>query len=70
MPEKKRPVGAPRVIEPNAVYDKAGVAAILSINPRTLQRYEDLPWSDLGEHTPRMLGSELLAWLKARRRAA
>lgn len=70
MDRKKAAPRAPQIIEPNAVYDRAGVAIILDVHERTLQRMTDLPWSDLGEHTPRMLGSELIAWLRSKRRAA
>lgn len=58
-----------RVIEPNAVYTKTDVALLLDVHERTVQRY-DIPWSDLGEHTQRIMGSSLIAWLKGQERAA
>lgn len=57
-----------KAVEPTGIYTKAEVAELLGVHERTLQTHEDLPWSDLGEHTPRMLGSDLLEWLKKRRR--
>lgn len=66
----KRPTLEPRIIEPNAVYTRSEVAALLGIHERTLQRFDDFPWSDLGEHTPRVLGASVLSWLKSRERAA
>ena len=58
------------VIEPNAVYLRDEVAMILDLNERTLDRLEDLPWSDVGERSPRMLGSALLGWLHKHQRNA
>jgi len=65
--ERKGP-GRLRTIEPTGLYTKVEVAELLQIHERSLQRFADLPWSDLGEHTPRMLGVDLLEWIKRRRR--
>jgi len=70
MEKKKVALRAPQIIEPNAVYDRGGVALLLDVSDRTLSRIEDLPWSIVGETTPRMLGSELIAWLRGRKRVA
>lgn len=59
-----------RKIEPTAVYNRDEVAEILDVHVRTLQKVQDLPWSDVTENNPRMLGSALLEWLASRRRKA
>ena len=59
-----------RTIEPTAVYNREEVAEILDVHIRTLQKLPDLPWSEVTEQNPRMLGSSLITWLQGRERSA
>lgn len=57
-----------RMVEPNAVYNREEVADILDVHVRTIQKLQDLPWADITENNPRMLGSSLIEWIRKRER--
>jgi hypothetical protein len=62
---KTRPT-LPVPIEPNSLYRKSAVAEVLGVSEKTLDSCDDIPWSRIGPHTRRIMGSTLIEWVRSR----